>query len=293
MDKIKPTDVLKNSLESTTYNYSVKLDVADNVQSVVLLTGCYCNTPEENYPFHQPVFDWLKSISVFILKYANKFSIPPIAIAGALADEYNTRFSSGYSLAKKTLDNLQDNIYPKGKYIEYPESINNSLSSQELDEQYEALKDKDPDNVRRTSWDRASNAVAGDYGKGNISLRTAYDIYDASPKLDDFPEMSRLDILRYLVTDEGTVHFAAISIMLAQRVLQEHISNLPPRKKEATLITYFKQGDHYRAKFLNNLKMNSNAQIKSGEGCRTCFQREKIADCIGVSVKKFNVYDKR
>lgn len=201
-----------------------------------------------------------------------------------MGDEYNTRFAADYTLAKKILDNLQDNVYPRGKYTEFPDNINNTLSSKELDEQYSYLKNKDPDNISRTKWDRASNVVAGDYGKGNISLRTAYDIYDA--KLDDFPKMSRLDLLRYLVTDEGTVRFAAISIMLAQKTLQEYIKDLPPRKKEAVLVTYFKQGGNYKVKFLKKSQNKPGAQIKSGEGCRTCFQRNEIANCIGVEVKK-------
>ncbi|EDV0905224.1 hypothetical protein QF91_004478 [Salmonella enterica subsp. salamae] len=251
---------------------------------ITLFVGCTCGKPIENYLFQQPVFYWLREISALIIKYPDRLSVPPVAVAGALADEYNTRFMPDYSYAKKQLDYLQDEVIPKGKYTEYPEQQNNEMSSRDLERQYETMKKNDPDNIKRTTFYRLSNTVAGDYGKGNISLRTAYDMYDE--KFDNFQEMSRLDILRYLITDEGTVHFAALSIKKALNVMSEYIQDLPPRKHEAVLVTYFKQGDNYRIKFINrSLKNNPNAKIRSGEGCGTCFQRQKIAEAIGVQVK--------
>ncbi|WNI83998.1 hypothetical protein [Citrobacter portucalensis] len=173
----------------------------------------------------------VENIAELILKYSTKLSVPPIAIAGALADEYNTRFMPDYSLVKKQLDYVQDVVTPKGMYTEFSESINNELSSKELDEQYRSMKGIYPDNIRMSKWNRFSNVVAGDYGKGNISLRTAFDMYDE--KFDDFPKMSRLDLLRYLITDEGTVHFAALYIKKSQMIMSEYLSVLPPRKQEA------------------------------------------------------------
>lgn len=274
----------------TQKGYLYKINPVEKIDEevAILLVGCFCKEPTDNYPFQDPVFNWLSSISDLILMYSNKFSVSPIAVAGALADEYNTRFMPDYSYAKKRLDYLQDNVIPKGKYTEFEEKINNKMSSDDLETQYQTIKENDPDDIKRTTWDRISNTVAGDYGKGNISLRTAYDMYDE--KLDTFQNMSRLDILRYLVTDEGTVHFAALMIKKAQAIMKEYIHDLPPRKQEAILVTYFKQGDNYRRKFINrSLKNNPEAKIRSGEGCRTCFQRKRIADVINVKMKKFNV----
>ncbi|EDO2949880.1 hypothetical protein CXS67_24375, partial [Salmonella enterica] len=268
----------------TGYLYGINSIENCDADIITLFVGCTCGKPIENYPFQRPVFDWLKEISILIIKYSERLTVPPVAVAGALADEYNTRFMPDYSYAKKQLDYLQDEVIPKGKYTEYPEPQNNEMSSRDLERQYETMKKNDPDNINRTIFDRLSNTVAGDYGKGNISLRTAYDMYDE--EFDNFHEMSRLDILRYLVTDEGTVHFAALSIKKALNVMSTYIQDLPPRKQEAVLITYFKQGDNYRRKFINrSLKNNPNAKIRSGEGCRTCFQRQKIAEAIGVQVK--------
>lgn len=283
----KPDSMYSDSKHS---GYLHEINSVDDfeVNIVTLFIGCTCGKPVENYPFQQPVFDWLKKISKYIIKYSGRFSVPPIAVAGALADEYNTRFMPDYSYAKKQLDYLQDEVIPKGNYTELPEPQNNIMSSSDLEVQYQTIKENDPNNIKRTTSDRLSNTVAGDYGKGNISLRTAYDMYDE--KIDDFPEMSRLDILRYLATDEGTVHFAALSIKKAWDIMSKYIDTFPPRKQEAVLVTYFKQGDNYRIKFINNsLKNNPNAKIRSGEGCRTCFQRQQIAQAIDIQVKVLQI----
>ena len=291
MSNYKEPDSAYDNLMQKGYLYKINSVAEIDKQPVFLLVGCFCKEPVDNYPFQEPVFTWLSNISHLIMKYSNKFSVPPIAVAGALADEYNTRFMPDYSYAKKRLDYLQDNVIPKGKYTEFEETVNNKKSSDDLEKQYQTIKKNDPDDIKRTTWDRVSNTVAGDYGKGNISLRTAYDMYD--DKLDSFPNMSRLDILRYLVTDEGTVHFAALMIKKAKDIMSGYVIDLPQRKQEAILVTYFKQGDKYRRKFLSiSLKNNPEARIKSGEGCRTCFQRKKISDAIGVKVKDFNVTQK-
>lgn len=101
MNKIKPSDILRSSKSNATHIYETTLNNSEDVQLVVLLAGCFCNEPIDNYPFKEPVFAWLKEISEYIVKYSNRFSIPPIAVAGALADEYNTRFMPDYSLEKK------------------------------------------------------------------------------------------------------------------------------------------------------------------------------------------------
>ncbi|EDW4359747.1 hypothetical protein ABC89_004652, partial [Salmonella enterica subsp. salamae] len=204
MSNGKNPDSMYSDSKHTGYLYGINSIENCDADIITLFVGCTCGKPIENYPFQRPVFDWLKEISILIIKYSERLTVPPVAVAGALADEYNTRFMPDYSYAKKQLDYLQDEVIPKGKYTEYPEPQNNEMSSRDLERQYETMKKNDPDNINRTIFDRLSNTVAGDYGKGNISLRTAYDMYDE--EFDNFHEMSRLDILRYLVTDEGTVH---------------------------------------------------------------------------------------
>lgn len=98
----KPDSMYSDSKHS---GYLHEINSVDDfeVNIVTLFIGCTCGKPVENYPFQQPVFDWLKKISKYIIKYSGRFSVPPIAVAGALADEYNTRFMPDYSYAKKTI----------------------------------------------------------------------------------------------------------------------------------------------------------------------------------------------
>jgi len=123
MNDSKNPNGMFSDLTRSGYFYRVKSVKYFEEKPIILFVGCMCEKPKENYPFQQPVFDWLKSISGLIIKFSNRFSVPPIAVAGALADEYNTRFMPDYSLAKKYLDNLQDNIIPRGKFTEYSLSI--------------------------------------------------------------------------------------------------------------------------------------------------------------------------
>ncbi|WP_434626822.1 hypothetical protein [Chromobacterium sp. CV08] len=62
------------------------------------------------------------------------------------------------------------------------------------------------------------------------------------------------------------------------------IKDLPPRKQEAVLVTYFKQGPVYFKRFLAKNKGLPSNKIQAGEGCRTCYQRKKIGQAMGIDV---------
>lgn len=95
------------------HSYTIELDNVKNEQVVILSAGCFCDfVDEKNYPFSNEVFDWITSIKNLINKYASKYDVPPIAIAGCLANEYNTRFSKEYTLLKSLFDGMQDSIIP-------------------------------------------------------------------------------------------------------------------------------------------------------------------------------------
>ncbi|MDU4151501.1 MAG: hypothetical protein E7H83_07970 [Enterobacteriaceae bacterium] len=293
------------------HSYTIELDNVKNEQVVILSAGCFCDfVDEKNYPFSNEVFDWITSIKNLINKYASKYDVPPIAIAGCLANEYNTRFSKEYTLLKSLFDGMQDSIIPidgcdpvecllpkdpnteqniavfellSGRKIEKKENTVN----RKLEEEYQVLKKTDPNNeLRRSNKQRLFYAVAGDYGKGNISLRTAYDMYDKYNGEFD-KKMSRLDILRYIVTDEGAVKFTTIYLYDAKMKLAQYVHGHPPRRYEAVLVTYFKQGHSYINSYLENIrKSGENRPIRPGEGCGICKQRERFAEILGVQIKK-------
>ena len=50
-----------------------------------------CSIPTDNYPFRSDTFLLIQNLSIKIRRYSNQYNVPPIAVAGAIADEYNTQ----------------------------------------------------------------------------------------------------------------------------------------------------------------------------------------------------------
>jgi hypothetical protein len=239
-------------------------------------------------------------------------------VAGGIADEYNTRFSgfASYTLkGKRLFDFLQDKVFPSiatpyldekavpicfrspdlvysdgWAYCEYLPWIETGVDKRVLErwiqEQYDGLVKNDPDNTRDRNrfkyW-----LSGGDYGKGNISLRTAIDLYEDSKKNDpsELPYMTRVQLLEHLVTDEGTANFAALTIRAGKKLMSKSLVGLPPRKQEAVLVTYFKQGPRYYIGpkgFLNARGKNPANKIRPGEGCGVCYQRARFGEELGI-----------
>jgi hypothetical protein len=144
----------------------------------------------------------------------------------------------------------------------------------------------DPDNMGDTSRYKYPFA-GGDFGKGNISMRTAIDLYEDSKKSNpsELPYMTRAQLMAYLVTNEGTANFAALTIRAGKKLMSKSLVGLPPRKQEAVLVTYFKQGPKYYIGpkgFLNARGKNPANKIQAGEGCGVCYQRARFGKELGV-----------
>ena len=85
--------------------------------------NCTCGVPKDEFPFADEVFEYLHKVRDYIKKYAAQYDVPVVAVAGAIADEYNTRFplnalgQKNFSHAiklgiKKPADFVQDKIIP-------------------------------------------------------------------------------------------------------------------------------------------------------------------------------------
>lgn len=264
------------------YIYKAKSTLKKDVKPLVLVAGCTCPYPTENFPYREQVFKYLREIGPLVKKYSALYGVPAIAVAGSIADEYNTRFMPGYSAVKRGMDTYQDITLPSTD-VSQDDHLNAVI-----EHQYQALKQRDPGNTHRTDLDRLllMNA-AGDYGKGNISLRTAIDLHGAYP--GDCPRMTRIQLVRYLTTDEGTTQYAALYVREAQGAMGRHLDVLPQRKREAVLVTYYKRGGAYYTNFLKDRGRNPVNKLRAWEGCRVCFQRKAIGEAIGVSVDSFEV----
>lgn len=244
--------VLENNNSSKFKIYAFFRAPDEKVSVLVNLKKCECNcaNPEENFPYTQNTFNKIKEIAPLIKYYSNKYSVSPVAIAGSIADEYNIINESDKA---KFINWLQDDIvinFMPNFAIEFDVFIGGSS--------------------------KLTNAAKHDLGIGNIKLETAKKLYDQYKSEFKSKDLNYKDIVNYIQSNEGTVHLAALVIRKAQDIFTKYISGYCICKKEAVLVTYYKQGELYLKKFLNARKIDPKHQIQPGEGCRVCLQREKI-----------------
>jgi hypothetical protein len=120
---------------------------------------------------------------------------------------------------------------------------------------------------------RLLNVTRNDIGKGNINIATAREMYVRYR--EEFPEDMRewSQLVDYILTDHGTVVISALVIRKGQEELAPWLSGRPDEVQEALLVTYFKQGPSYIARFKARLAANPGARLVPGEGCRVFHQR--------------------
>ena len=124
------------------------------------------------------------------------------------------------------------------------------------------------------------NATKHDLGIGNIKLETAKQVYKENLKTFKNKNWDFKDIFNYIETNSGTVHLACLVIKKGQELLGKYISDYCECKKEAVLVTYYKQGDSYVEKYLKNKKTAPYRKILPGEGCRVSKQRDKLLKAL-------------
>lgn len=173
-----------------------------------------------------------------------------IAVAGSIADEYNIINESDEG---KLIDWLQDGIvqnFVPNFAIEFDAYVGSNA--------------------------KLANATKNDLGIGNIKLETAKALYEQYRQSFKLKNWDYNDIVDYIQSNEGTVHLAALAIRKAKEELGEYISDYCDCKKEAVLVTYYKQRDSYVEKYLKNKKTASYRKIRPGEGCRVSKQRDEF-----------------
>jgi hypothetical protein len=45
-----------------------------------------CIKPTDNFPYRADTFSLIKKLSPMIIEYSRQYNVPPIAVAGAIAD---------------------------------------------------------------------------------------------------------------------------------------------------------------------------------------------------------------
>lgn len=209
---------------------------------------------ESNFPYKSVVF----KKSDLVKYFARKHNVPEVAVAGAIADEYNAVIDSWIDTAQDwTVD-----LYPDF----YIEITKNMINESEI-------------------ITKLRNPSMNDLGIGNIKLDNAKKIYDLMPTEFASMKWDYTDLVDYIQTNAGSVHVASLTIKIAQSLFSKYIKNYSDCAKEAGLVTFYKQGPKYFNKFFKKLQDDPQANPISGEGSRVAMQRSRILKALNTKLK--------
>ena len=202
-----------------------------------------CGGSQWGQLYAERTFDMVFRLRFDFLRFARQYCVPIIAIAGSVADEYDTQTG-----VKGTLDRLQNGFISAlpSSWIWVDEQVG--------------------------SRTKLLNATLHDLGIGNIKLETAKQF---------FPHMSWGDLVDYILTDQGTIHTAAMVIQQAVERLRPYVCGLSDAHEEAVYVSYYKQGDSYIQRYLQRSAAEPNTgSILPGEGCRVFRQRHRLVEAL-------------
>jgi hypothetical protein len=215
---------------------------------------CRIDQDESNYPYDQETFALISRLAPQIRNYSARYNVPPIAVAGSIADEYNVQRGP-----RRIWDWLQDHVvlaHMPAAWIGLDFKV--------------GFKP------------RLLNATRNDIGPANINIATARQMYlenrRAFPKeLDNWAAL-----VDYILSAQGTVVVATLVIRKGKQDLAQWLVGRAPEIQEALLITYFKQGPSFIARYKLRLALNPGAVLVPGEGCRAFHQRAAFEAALGL-----------
>ena len=232
------------------------------------VSASICAVPKENFPYDDPTFALIEASADKILQYSAAHDVPPVAVAGAIADEYNT--SRDF---KAAVDWLQDvgwlpHVWNWAIAVHSWIDIPEKLALLGLPKKLEELLSKiDP--------------REHDIGVGNVKLKTAMELQKEYPGI--LEEKNYAEMVNHLVQIEGTVQLATLTIRKARDELDSYVQDYTPAGQEAVYVTYYKQGEDYVDRFKESLAADPNHRITPGEGCRVYLQRDRFLQALGGS----------
>jgi len=215
-----------------------------------------CADPRDKLPYLADTFALIRKLGPEIRRRSQLVGVPPIAVGGSIADEFNTQTG-----ARTYLDWFQDQVLLK-----------RLLSNQAIERDH-----------RLGFKSKLLNATMHDLGIGNIKLDTAMQMYNANQATFGKKIGSWSEMVEYILTDAGTIHIAALVIKQGQTDLTAYLKGQPADVQEAILITYYKQGPNYVTRYAERLKKTPAATIQPGEGCRAFTQRTEFVKALGLS----------
>ena len=218
-------------------------------------TVCSCD-PATRTAYRAETFTFIHSLEPLLT------SIVPagdrLAVAGAIADEYETRQG-----IRTVVDGLQD-------------AVVGSL----------------PESWIRTDmfWDFHSkllNTLENDVGPANIKVRTALELVRSGELTvpGSTPSDEQVErIVAFLLTERGTVTAAAAVIRRAHTHFDAALGDLGDELSQAVLVEYFKQGESYATRFARQRTADPRHRPCPGDGgCRFWHNIDRLRTEIGAA----------
>ncbi len=211
---------------------------------------CACDPATERY-YDAETVGFISSIEPLITSIAGRGGLPTAPVAGAIADEYDTRRG-----VKGVVDAIQDSVIDA-----LPEF------SIDIDRFFDIHA-------------KLLNTLENDVGPANIKVRTALELVQQGELTVPGSPPSDIQVNRivdFLLTERGTVEATTAVIARAQRLFGPHLTEHGEELREAVLVEYFKQGDSYFDRFSRAVAANPAHKICPGDGgCRFWHNRDRI-----------------
>ena len=264
---------MENDLKQALDTPRNKLVISENVKkewvrAIYKYARDQCLKAGEDGPYSKEAIDLIKRLKPVIVKYAMEMDVNPIAVAGAIADEY----SSNYDLE----DHIQDNFLTLLPNLVY-ETTMKGIKKGKIEKIV-----KEGQLGYLTNWaidcmnsvigeynlflEKFSDLKAHDFGKGNIQLRYALELQNKYSIY--FPEkMLANEMAGFLTTDRGMVMLASLAMKDAKEKLANTMKQFDKEEKirVAFLITAYKQGTSELLESIRE-KERKRMKYKPGEG---------------------------
>ncbi|AXQ30434.1 hypothetical protein D0B54_17900 [Solimonas sp. K1W22B-7] len=182
----------------------------------------------QNTPYSTITLSKIAEMAPFIKGYAAKYNVPVLAVAGSIAEEYETR---GSKMGLKGMyDQYQDALIP---YTPSISQVNKPLA--------EAF-----DNRISPGYAGSPGFLHNDLGPANVRMATATRLADKYP--EDFPAYADnpRGLAAYTVGNRGNAHLAALYLSQAKQgiggVLENAKESMSGDYRAALYVDYFRKG---------------------------------------------------
>jgi hypothetical protein len=229
-------------------------DVAPAPAAAGAGVSCTCDAKTQ-VAYDAETYKYIRSIASLITSISSAQGVSAVAVAGAIADEYNTRRG-----ARSVVDAAQD-------------ATVSSLPEWAIDvDRFFDIKSK------------LLNTLENDVGPANIKVRTALEyVQTGELSVPGSPKSSVqvTKIIEFLLSNKGTVTATAAVIARAQKLFGPSLGSHSKELRDSIYVEYFKQGDSYYKRFSASLAANPSHKACPGEGgCRAFFNYSQLETAL-------------